>query len=66
MHEMRKPAIVNKQGVYCGDCKVQLTSQVDTQDNNEWCWSCPKCDEWFMIDGYPAFHGTCVAEADAP
>lgn len=63
---MRKPAIIKGNDMLCGNCKVKLLPQVDTQDDDEWCWSCPKCDEWFTVGGDPAFHGTSVPESSAP
>jgi hypothetical protein len=59
----RKPAIFVGRNLLCGDCRVKLNPQFDTQaegDGN--CWSCPCCDEWFTISGEPAITGTCEPE----
>lgn len=48
---------------YCPDCKEKLKTEWDKEDN-EACWSCPECFEWFTVEGYPAICGTSVPEEE--
>ena len=59
----RKAAIFKGNDLLCPADGARLSPQWDKEDQ-EACWDCPKCGEWFCVDGEPAIWGTSVAEKE--